>query len=159
MTNEVKQEFTFRISRANSTEMVVILYDIALYYLRESRERIEKKESDAEICKSIGLCKSAINELIKSLNLQYEPATSMRQLYLYSIRRLTIAEIKKDVEILAEVERIIRPLRDAYEEIAPNNTDGAVMGNSQEVYAGLTYGKSSLTENIQDQGSNRGFRV
>ena len=31
------------------------------------------------------------------------------------------------------------------------------MNNSQTVYAGLTYGKNVLTENMADQGANRGM--
>lgn len=34
-----------------------------------------------------------------------------------------------------------------------------VMENVQTVYAGLTYGRNNLNENLADQGINRGFRV
>ena len=39
------------------------------------------------------------------------------------------------------------------------NSSGPVMNNSQTVYAGLTYGRNQLTENMADQGSNRGMLV
>ena len=36
MTDEMKQDFTRRITAANRTEMVVITYEIALEYLKEA---------------------------------------------------------------------------------------------------------------------------
>ena len=36
MTAEQKKEFTRKISQANSSELIVILYDIALVYVKES---------------------------------------------------------------------------------------------------------------------------
>ena len=33
------------------------------------------------------------------------------------------------------------------------------MNNSQTVYAGLTYGRNQLTENMADQGTNRGMLI
>ena len=41
MTDEKKKEFTRRISEANPTEMVVILYDIALTYVEEGQEAFD----------------------------------------------------------------------------------------------------------------------
>lgn len=50
-------------------------------------------------------------------------------------------------------------LHDAYEKVGEQDTSGPIMENTQTVYAGLTYGKNTLTENLYDQGSNRGFRI
>lgn len=37
-------------------------------------------------------------------------------------------------------------MKESFEEIAKQDTSGPVMENSQQVYAGLTYGKGSLNE-------------
>ena len=42
MKKEKKQEFTLRISRANKTQMIVILYDMGLTYLEDAVEVFEK---------------------------------------------------------------------------------------------------------------------
>ncbi|OYO98714.1 flagellar protein FliS, partial [Lachnotalea glycerini] len=47
----------------------------------------------------------------------------------------------------------------AFTEVAKKDDSPVLMGNTQQVYAGLTYGKGSLTESFSNQGSNRGFRV
>ena len=45
MKKEKKQEFTFRITRANKTQMVVILYDMVLTYLQDALEELANKNS------------------------------------------------------------------------------------------------------------------
>ena len=62
-------------------------------------------------------------------------------------------------ELLQEVSGVITPLCDAYRQIAAQNTAGPVMQNTQVVYAGLTYGKNILTENMADQSMNRGMLI
>ena len=81
------------------------------------------------------------------------------QLYIYSLKRLAHSERTGDREPLEQVQHIMEALHGAYAQIAPGNTKGPVMNNSQTVYAGLTYGPKDLTENMADQGSNRGMRV
>jgi len=156
MTKEQKQQFTLRISRANSTELIVILYEMLLSYLLEMRENAGNEQNFHDAARKARNC---LNELLNSLHPQYEPATSLKQLYLFCIRRLAVSEAKTDIAILGEIEKVIIPLKNAYSEIAPMNDAGPVMGNSQTVYAGLTYGRNTLTENMADQGANRGMYV
>ncbi len=158
MTKECKQQFTLRITQANSTELVVILYEMLLCYLDEGKEGLEKE--DAETFKeAVRKARGCLNELMASLHPEYSPAPELLQLYLFCIRRLAKAEVKRDAQLLSEIERVIRPLHDAYQEIAVQNDRGPVMNNSQTVYAGLTYGRHTLTENMADQGTNRGMLV
>jgi len=156
MTKEIKQQFTLRITQANPTEMVVIIYEMLLCYLEESRSALEKEDA-AEFKEAVRKARGCLNELLQSLNVKYEPAPALQQLYLFCIRRLALGEVKQSAELLSEIERVIRPLHDAYDQIAGQNQSGSVMNNSQTVYAGLTYGRNSLTENMADQGANRGM--
>ena len=158
MTSEIKQQFTFRISQANPTEMIVILYDMTLQYLADAAESA-KREDFAVYRENVLRARKCISELIHSLHLEYELAISLRKLYLYCIRRLTQAELRYHTELLQEVVHVITPLRDAYRQIAPQNTAGPVMQNAQAVYVGLTYGKNTLTENMTDQSMNRGMLI
>uniref|UniRef100_UPI004057B099 flagellar export chaperone FliS n=1 Tax=Acetatifactor sp. TaxID=1872090 RepID=UPI004057B099 len=158
MTKECKQQFTLRITQANSTELVVILYEMVLCYLDECKEALCTEEK-AVFKDAVRKARGCLNELMKSLNLEYEPAPELLQLYMFCLRRLAQAEVRRDAEPLEEIKRVIRPLHDAYEEIAVQNKQGPVMNNSQTVYAGLTYGRNTLTENMADQGSNRGMLI
>lgn len=158
MTKECKQQFTLRITQANSTELVVILYEMMLCYLEESKEALKKEDKD-EFREAIRKTRGCLNELMASLHMEYDPAPALMQLYMFCLRRLARAEGKKELQPLAEIEKVIRPLHDAYQQIATQNEQGPVMNNSQSVYAGLTYGRNTLTENMADQGTNRGMLV
>ena len=153
MTKECKQQFTLRITQANPTQMIVILYEMLLCYLDEA----EAAQDKVQLREAIRKARGCVNELIRSLNLEYEPAPTLLQLYLFCIRRLAFCEAKQAKEAIAEIRKVIQPLHDAYAEIEKLNDRGPVMNNSQTVYAGLTYGKNDLTENLADQGTNRGI--
>lgn len=156
MKKEDKQQFTLRITQANPTELVVILYEMLLCYLDEANEALERDEVTL-LHEAIRKSRGCLNELIDSLDVRYEPAPTLQQLYLYCMRRLALGEARKDVALLEEIRKVICPLRDAYAQLAKQNPAGPVMNNAQTVYAGLTYGRNTLTENMADQGSNRGM--
>ena len=157
MTKEKTQEYTRRISQANPTDMVVVIYDIALGYAKDARVAISGKDSGSLNMAVVNI-RRCINELIASLDYNYSPAGELLMLYTYCSRRLSTVSTEKDETALAEVENIISGLRDAYAEIAEKNTSGAVMENTQSVYAGLTYGRGVLNEEIVGS-DNRGFLV
>lgn len=158
MTNELKQEFTLKISQANKTQMIAILYELLLHYVGEANEAFEKE--DRRQCRlAIKRARNCVNELMASLNFEYELAVNFLQLYLYVNRELTAADIHYCAEPLDHVVTVIKALHEAYEGLAKQDESGPVMQNVQTVYAGLTYGKKNLTENLADQGTSRGFRV
>ncbi len=157
MTTEIKKQFTFRISQANATEMVVILYDMALQYLKDAEDLADKEFTEYQAAlRKAGAC---VQELLRSLHMEYEPAGALLQLYLYCLRRLSQAEVRRHPEFVEEISGILVSLRNAYDQLSDQNADGPVMQNAQAVYAGLTYGKNTLTENMADQGVNRGVLV
>ncbi|MCD7836996.1 MAG: flagellar protein FliS [Lachnospiraceae bacterium] len=158
MTSDVKQQFTLRITQANSTEMVVILYEMLLCYLDEGEEACKANDRLA-FREAIRKSRGCINELLHSLNMEYEPAPALLQLYFFCIRRLAVCEVRNMSGCFGEIRGIIKPLRDAYSELARQNTQGPVMDNSQTVYSGLTYGRNRLSEDMTDNGSNRGMLI
>ena len=158
MTKEYKQQFTLRITQANKTELIVILYEIVLAYMEDAESALNQGDITEfrEALRKVRIC---FGELIASLNLEYELAARLLSLYLYCNRELTKADIRKTKEPLVHINSVISKLLAAYRELAGQDKSGPVMQNSQTVYAGLTYGKNSLSENLSDQGANRGFRA
>lgn len=156
MTREQKQGFTLRITQANPTQMIVILYEMTLCYVRDAEAALERGQR-TERRDAVRKARGCISELMHSLDLKYQPAPALLGVYGFCIRRLAAAEAGETMQALLEIEKVILPLHDAYEQIADRNSAGAVMNNSQTVYAGLTYGRNSLTENMADQGANRGI--
>lgn len=158
MTRELKQQYTLRITQANKTELVVILYEMLLIYLEESVSAHENKDR-AGFRDGIRKARGCLKELMESLHFEYEPAMSLWRLYLYANKELAMADMRNSTEELSHVKTIMEKLHDAYEKVSVQYGSGPVMANTQTVYAGLTYGKNSLTENLDCQSSNRGFRV
>lgn len=156
MTQEMKKEFTLRISQANKTELVLIIYEILLGYLQDAKAAIEEKDATQKRA-SIGKIRGCINELIGSLHFEYEPAGELLELYVYCSKELVQASLHDSIESLLHVESIITKLKDAYESIKGEDKSGPLMGNTQTVYAGLTYGRNTLNENVTSPSGNRGF--
>ncbi len=158
MTREKKQELTLRITQANKTELIEILYEMALCYVDDAC-KAHAEEDKAGYRDAIRKTRGCMKELLSSLNFEYDLAVNFMQLYLYCNRELALADVKKDCSYLEHVRMVIGKLQQAYAELAKQDTTGPVMQNSQTVYAGLTYGRGELTENMADEGVNRGFRV
>jgi flagellar protein FliS len=158
MTRELKQEYTLRITQANKTQLITILYEMVLLYIDEAEDAIDRNEN-TEYKSAIRRIRGCMNELTTSLNLEYELAQNILQLYLYVNRELVQASAHNTKENLEHVRMVIGELRKAYKQIEDQDQSGPVMGNAQTVYAGLTYGRNTLTENITDPASNRGFCV
>ena len=155
MTKECKQQFTLRITQANSTQLIVILYEMTLQYLADGEQAVD----DAGLVEAVHRARGCIKELLNSLHREYSQAGELSRLYLFCLRRLAVCEVRRDRTILEEIRKVIAPLCDAYRQIQDQDTSGPVMNNSQTVYAGLTYGRNQLTENMADQGTNRGMFV
>lgn len=158
MKKEKKQEFTLRIAQANKTQMVVILYDMVLVYLQDSLEAYDKKDYK-EYKWNIEHAKECIDELLNSLHMEYEIAGILKGLYFFYKRELTTAAVQQKKEKVLPVMQMLQELKESYEQVSAQDTSAPIMENAQAVYAGLTYGKTSLYVDLSDQGTHRGFLV
>lgn len=158
MTKELKQEYTRKITQANKTQLITILYEMLMIYVEEA-ESAHEKEDRGGFREGIRKARGCIQELLNSLNFDYQLAMNFLQLYLYVNRELARAEVRNTIVPLENAYKVVKGLHKAYEKLGDMDTSGPVMDNVQTVYAGLTYGKNNLIENLTDQGLNRGFRV
>lgn len=156
MRDELKKEFTRRITQANPVSMITILYDMTLVYIGDAREAFAGRE-EKKFIQEIHRAQDCLMELMNSLDMKYEPAAALRELYLYMHRELAGVIISVSEDRLAQPESILTRLRDAYLELEKTGSFEPVMDNTQQIYAGLTYGKNSLVESLAQPVSNRGF--
>lgn len=158
MTAEQKKEFTRKITQANSAQLIVILYDIALVYVNDAIVYMEKGDIvNAKV--QADFAKKSIEEMIHNLHFEYEIAKSLHQIYLSMKKSLRDGILDEKKELLVSVKNNLQKLRDAYALIVSADESAPVMSHTQRVVAGLTYGRNSLNENLTDAGSNRGFRI
>lgn len=158
MTDDKKKEFTLRITQANSTGLTVILYEMFLTYTQEAGNYCEQKDADG-LKTAIRNARACLEELMASLNPEYEIAGNLMSLYLYVNRVLVRAQLLKEVACIKQAESVMRPLCEAYRTISLQDKSEPLMQNTQTVVAGMTYGRDSLHESMEDQGASRGYFV
>lgn len=158
MIDGKKQEYTLKITNANKSQLVVIIYDIALDYLAESKEAYKmgnnKKFRDAVIH-----AQKCVENLITGLDLEYEVSHMLWRIYFYINRRMIEAVKNVSIEPINEIDDIIIKLRSSFDEISKSDSSGPMMGNTQSIVAGITYGRNTLNEALQNNGENRGYFV
>ena len=154
MTDEKRQKFILRVSQANPSAMVVVVYDIFDVYCAELLAADTQSEDFKDL---IWNCRCCIRELIEGLNMQYELARNFYEIYRFVDRQLITCGVRRETVDLDRCRRLIRSLRDAYAEAAANDRSAPVMKNTDVVYAGMTYGRNDINTESVAAGTNRGF--
>ncbi len=119
------------ILTASPGQLVLMLYDGALKAIALAREAFDNPEDPKRI-ETINTqllkAQAIIGELQNGLNLEAggEFARTMHRLYDYHNRRLLEANIRKQVEPVVEVERLVRELRDAWAQMLSQQDGGSV---------------------------------
>jgi flagellar protein FliS len=158
MTNEMKQAFTRRITKANRTQLVVIVYDMMLVYIDDAKTSKTKNDMH-EFERNLELARNCIGDLRKNLNFDYELSKSLFSIYTYSDRQLANAMFSGKTDNIVIVEGMMKKLRKAFYELSLTDKTQPMMDNTQEVYAGLTYGRNDINETLINPEANRGFTV
>lgn len=118
MNKAANAYFQTKVSTTDQGQLLIMLYDGALRYLSQARDKILAKDYAAKgvlISKVIDI----INELSSSLNLEKggSLATNLNNLYILCTARLLQANLKMNVESLDSVTQILSGLRSAYAQI------------------------------------------
>ena len=158
MNNELKQDFTRRLSQCNSGEMIVIIYDILFAYLNDAKKAYELGQHE-EQKDAIRAAQRVLDELMGSLNFSYEISHNLRALYQFCKNELSRAMYENRMDGLEETEKIMGRLYGSFVEAAKQDQSEPVMKNTQQVYAGMTYARGALNEDYVDHDTQRGFLV
>lgn len=158
MTDDKKKEFTRRLSQCNSSEMIVIQYDIFFTYLEDALEAFELGGEPFK--QAIRHADAVLVRLQESLNFKYDIANQLYPLYNYSRRQLSLSLATHKRKPISNARNVMLKLYDAFSRIAKEDDSEPVMKHAQTVYAGYTYGRGSLNEAaVDDTTGSRGFYV
>jgi flagellar protein FliS len=108
---------------ATPGQLVLMLFDGALTAMAQAREAFKRPESDygrlEVINRNLIKAQRILSELRGNLDMEAggDFANTMHGLYSYHIRRLFEANVHKDEAPVAEVERLVRDVRDAWEQM------------------------------------------
>lgn len=142
MTKEEIRNFSLRITQSTKTGLVVITYEIIINYINSAKECFENDDMEG-LSQNIKLAKSFVDDLSSNLDFRYKISFNLMSLYMFINRNLLKANIRKNTELLDECIKIITSLKEAFSSIEAEDKRGGAMPNSEQVYAGLTYGKGS----------------
>lgn len=158
MDNSLKQDFTRRLSQCNSGGMILIIYEICFAYMEDAKKAYEQGRHD-EMKAAIRKAQNVLDELVGSLNFAYEISSNLYVLYVFCKNELARTLYENRMDGLEEADKVMRRLYHSFAEAAKQDTSAPIMSNTQQIYAGMTYGRNQLNENDMDYDRQRGFFV
>ena len=142
MDREAIKTYSYRISQATRSELVVIVYDIIRDYLKDA----VSTSDNAVFKEKLHMAMRGIDQLITGLDMQYELSGNLYVLYNY-MKRTSIYDM-------------LGQLRQSFYEVSRQDNSAPLMKNTEKVYSGLTYSKYGAgNETASDTLINRGYMV
>lgn len=105
-----------KVLTASPAELTLMLYDGAIKFGNIAVLAMEKKEIE-KAHNNIMKMTRIIEELRLSLDMKYPVAQDFDRIYAYVLQRLLECNIRKDPEIMEEILKHIRSLRDTWKEV------------------------------------------
>ena len=127
LPNAYSQYNNSKILTASPAELTLMLYEGAIKFCNIAVVAIEQKDY-AKANTNIQKAERIIGEFQATLNFKYAVAKDFDNVYRYLMERLIQANMKKDTEILEEVLKHLRTMRDTWKEVmhlTKNGTDVA----------------------------------
>ena len=157
MKREMIQEFSMRVTQASRSELIVIMYEIILREIEYAKEAFSAGDLVAYE-KELTQAGRFVNELMGALDYSIGISYQLMSLYIFANKEMTAAKIQKQPELLEGVTEIFEKLLVGYQKVSEDDVSGPVMKNTQQVYAGLTYGKGTLNEMyVNGNEARRGY--
>lgn len=101
------------ITTANPGKLLVMLFDGAIKFSGQARLAIEEKNVE-QANTYVKKCQDIMDELMRSLNMDYEISKQLYQIYEYINHQFLQANIQKDTRFLDEADRLLRDFRETW---------------------------------------------
>ncbi|MBD5545501.1 MAG: flagellar export chaperone FliS [Lachnospiraceae bacterium] len=105
-----------KILTASKPELTLMLYEGAIKFCNIAILGIEQKDIEKANA-NIKKVQKIIDEFRATLDMKYPVAEDFDRVYVYLLQRLLEANVKKDKEILEEVNTHLRSMRDTWKEV------------------------------------------
>lgn len=109
-----------KIMTASPAELTLMLYDGAIKFCNIAIVAIEQKDIE-KAHNNIVKTERIIDYFRQTLDMNYAVAQDFERVYSYLSQRLTQANIKKDGEILEEVNQHLHTMRDTWKQVMDAN--------------------------------------
>lgn len=155
MNNDMIRTYSYRISQATRSQLVVITYDIITDYLNEALN----DDASSGYKEKLHMAMRGIDQLITGLDMEYEISIQLYQLYNYMKRTLISAQVSGERDSVSRVITMLGKLRTSFLEVSQLDDSKPLMKNTEKVYSGLTYSRYGANETAQDTLKSRGYKV
>ena len=156
-----KEDYVLKIANATPVQLVSITNRLMVEFVSEAIHALEAGNNEV-FEQNINRAKSALEQLMGSLNFEVEIAQELYDLYLYAGKLLNRSFFDYDAAPIQEVKEMFETLLEGWEAIedTPDKrvSDGDTVEDGPQVYAGLTYEKGGLSEYIVED-ENHGFKA
>lgn len=109
-----------KVLTASPAELTLMLYEGAIKFCNIAIIAVEQKDIE-KAHNNIIKTERIIDYFRQTLDMKYPVAQDFDRVYTYLARRLTQANIKKDKEILEEVNQHLRDMRDTWKQVMAQN--------------------------------------
>lgn len=111
-----------KILTASPAELTLMLYDGAIKFCNIAIDAVEH-QNISKAHSNIIKVENIIDYLRKTLDMQYAVAQDFDRMYDYLYKRLIEANMKKDKEILEEINKHLHSIRDTWKEVMRINRE------------------------------------
>ncbi|WP_243299764.1 flagellar export chaperone FliS [Bacillus litorisediminis] len=132
MKNPYKAYQDNSVNTATPGELTLMLYNGCIKFIRLARLGLDEKNIEQKNT-NIQKAQRIIQELMVTLNPDFEISQQMLPLYDYMNRRLIEANVKNDRAILDEVEGFVTEFRDTWKQVIQLNRKQPVNGADTSV--------------------------
>lgn len=115
-----------KIKTASPAELTLMLYEGAIKFCNIAITAVEDKDIEKAHVNILKV-ENIIEEFQSTLNRKYPVAKEFDEVYTYLMARLKEANFKKDKEILEEVLKHLRTMRDTWKEVMRITKNGTVV--------------------------------
>jgi len=132
-SRQLQQYQSSQVTSASPLQLVIMLYDGALKFLRQADEAMEKKDlfkqNDA-----IQRVQKIVAELMSCLDFNHggEIAQNLFALYSFVYNQLVLANIEDNRDALKEASTLLENLRVSWVELEKQQRSGAIPGGTHE---------------------------
>lgn len=120
LPNAYAQYNNNKVLTASPGELTLMLYEGAIKFCNIAIASIENRNI-SKAHTNIVKVENIINYLRTTLDMNYPVAQDFENIYVYLERRLVEANMKKDKEILEEINMHLRSVRDTWKEVMKRN--------------------------------------
>ena len=122
MPNAYAQYNNSKVLSASPGELTLMLYDGMIRFCNLAEVAVEKKDI-AKAHTNIMKMQRIIDYLRQTLDMNYPVAEDFERMYIYLSQRMVEANMKKDLEILQEINGHLHAIRDNWKEVMRINRE------------------------------------